>query len=33
MLEHPAAAKFRAHIMDGEWERVSVVLHLDHITL
>lgn len=23
MLEHPAAAKFRAHVMDGDWCKVS----------
>ena len=22
MLEHPAAAKFRSHVMDGEWDKV-----------
>lgn len=23
MLEHPAAAKLRSHIMEGEWTKVS----------
>ena len=22
MLEHPAAAKFRTHVMDGDWDKV-----------
>ena len=24
MLEHPAAAKFRSHIMTGEWSKVRI---------
>ena len=24
MLEHPAAAKFRSHVMDGEWDKVGM---------
>jgi len=23
-LEHPAATKFRNHVMEGEWEKVSL---------
>ena len=22
MLEHPAAAKFRTHVMNGDWDKV-----------
>ena len=24
MLEHPAAAKFRSHVMDGDWNKVRL---------
>ncbi|XP_064623467.1 WD repeat-containing protein 26-like isoform X1 [Lineus longissimus] len=27
MLEHPAAAKFRSHVMDGEWDKSDVDLN------
>jgi hypothetical protein len=26
LLEHPAAAKFRSHVMDGEWEKVCALI-------
>lgn len=24
-LDHPAAAKFRQHVMDGEWSKVNFI--------
>ncbi len=30
MLEHPAAAKFRTHVMNGEWEKVSTHAYTEH---
>ena len=26
MLEHPAAAKFRTHVMNGDWDKVKVAV-------
>ncbi len=31
-LEHPAATKFRNHVMEGEWEKVRLhVVSLGHV--
>jgi len=26
MFEHPAAAKFRHHVLDGDWDKVGICL-------
>lgn len=31
-LEHPAATKFRNHVMEGEWTKVGHPVHAPHMT-
>jgi len=31
-LEHPSATKFRNHVMEGEWDKVSL-FHMTYLSL
>lgn len=28
-LDHPSAAKFQAHVMDGDWSKVKIIVSIN----